>query len=109
MGKSRLTEEFVRHVSGRAQVLRGRCLPYGDGITFWPIAEVLRQAAGILLEDQEEEAQAKLRSLAGAGREDAALRIRSLIGSGSGGYSKAELLWSVRYVLDAIARRLRSS
>jgi class 3 adenylate cyclase len=105
MGKSRLIEEFVRHVGGRAQVLRGRCLPYGDGITFWPIAEALRQAAGILLEDREEEARAKLRSLAGAGREDAALRIWSLIGSGSGGYSKDELLWSVRYVLDTIARR----
>src|SRR5215469_12362049 len=105
MGKSRLIEEFVRHASGRAQVLRGRCLPYGDGITFWPIAEALRQAAGILLEDREEEALAKLRSLAGEGREDAALRIWSLIGSGSGGYSKDELLWSVRYVLDTIARR----
>jgi class 3 adenylate cyclase/tetratricopeptide (TPR) repeat protein len=105
MGKSRLIEEFVRHVGGRAQVLRGRCLPYGDGITFWPIAEALRQAAGILLEDREEEARAKLRSLAGEGREDAALRIWSLIGSGSGGYSKDELLWSVRYVLDTIARR----
>jgi class 3 adenylate cyclase/tetratricopeptide (TPR) repeat protein len=105
MGKSRLIEEFVRHVGGHAQVLRGRCLPYGDGITFWPIAEALRQAAGILFEDREEEAQAKLRSLAGEGREDAALRIWSLIGSGSGGYSKDELLWSVRYVLDTIARR----
>jgi len=105
MGKSRLMEEFVRHVGGRAQVLRGRCLPYGDGITFWPIAEALRQAAGIVFEDREEEARAKLRSLAGKGREDAALRIWSLIGSGSGGYSKDELLWSVRYVLDTIARR----
>jgi class 3 adenylate cyclase/tetratricopeptide (TPR) repeat protein len=105
MGKSRLIEEFVRHASGRAQVLRGRCLPYGDGITFWPIAEALRQAAGIVFEDGEEEAQAKLRSLAGAEHEDAALRIWSLIGSGSGGYSKDELLWSVRYVLDTIARR----
>jgi class 3 adenylate cyclase/tetratricopeptide (TPR) repeat protein len=105
MGKSRLIEEFVRHVGGRAQVLRGRCLPYGDGITFWPIAEALRQAAGIFFEDREEEARAKLRSLAGEGREDAALRIWSLIGSGSGGYSKDELLWSVRYVLDTIARR----
>jgi class 3 adenylate cyclase/tetratricopeptide (TPR) repeat protein len=105
MGKSRLIEEFVRRVSGRAQVLRGRCLPYGDGITFWPIAEALRQAAGILLEDREEEALAKLRSLAGDRREDAALRIWSLIGSGSGGYSKDELLWSVRFVLDTIARR----
>jgi class 3 adenylate cyclase/tetratricopeptide (TPR) repeat protein len=105
MGKSRLIEEFVRQVGGRAQVLRGRCLPYGDGITFWPIAEVLRQAAGILFEDREEEALAKLRSLAGAGREDAALRIWSLIGTGAGGYRKDELLWSVRYVLDTIARR----
>jgi class 3 adenylate cyclase len=105
MGKSRLIEEFLRHVGGRAQLLRGRCLPYGDGITFWPIAEALRQAAGILLEDQEDEARAKLRLLAGEGREDAALRIWSLIGSGSGRYSKDELLWSVRYVLDTIARR----
>ena len=105
MGKSRLIEEFVRHAGERAQVLRGRCLPYGDGITFWPIAEALRQAAGIAFEDREEEARAKLRSLAGEGREDAALRIWSLIGSGSGGYSKDELLWSVRYVLDTIARR----
>src|SRR5215469_10340130 len=105
MGKSRLVEEFVRHVGGRAQVLRGRCLPYGDGITFRPIAEALRQAAGIVFEDREEEARAKLRSLAGEGREDAALRIWSLIGSGSGGYSKDELLWSVRYILDTIARR----
>src|SRR5215472_651506 len=105
MGKSRLIAEFVRHVGGRAQVLRGRCLPYGDGITFWPIAEALRQAAGIVFEDRDEEARAKLRSLAGEGHEDAALRIWSLIGSGSGGYSKDELLWSVRYVLDTIARR----
>jgi class 3 adenylate cyclase/tetratricopeptide (TPR) repeat protein len=105
LGKSRLIEEFVRHVGGRAQVLRGRCLPYGDGITFWPIAEALRQAAGIVLGDEEEEARAKLWSLVGEGGEDAALRLWSLIGSGSGGYSKDELLWSVRHAFDTIARR----
>src|SRR5262249_12525087 len=38
VGKSRLIEEFVRQVSGRAQVLRSRCLSYGEGIAFWPIA-----------------------------------------------------------------------
>ncbi len=105
LGKSRLIEEFARHVGGGAQVLRGRCLPYGEGITFWPIAEALRQAAGILLEDQEKEARAKLWSLVGRGREDAAQRIWSLMGSGSGGYTKDELLWSVRYVLETVARR----
>jgi class 3 adenylate cyclase/tetratricopeptide (TPR) repeat protein len=105
VGKSRLIEEFVRHVGERAQVLRSRCLPYGEGITFWPIAEALRQAAGILPHDQEQEARAKLWSLAGAGREDAALRIWSLMGFGSGGYGMDEVLWSVRAVLETIARR----
>ena len=105
LGKSRLIEEFARHVGKFAQVLRGRCLSYGEGITFWPIAEVFRQAAGILPGDREEEARAKLWSLAGAGREDAALRIWSLMGFGSGAYGKDELLWSVRAVLETIARR----
>jgi class 3 adenylate cyclase/tetratricopeptide (TPR) repeat protein len=105
LGKSRLIEEFVRHVGGHAQVLRGRCLSYGDGITFWPIAEAFRQAAGILPDDTDEAARAKLWSLTGAGREDAALRIWSLMGFGSGAYGKDELLWSARAVLETIARR----
>jgi class 3 adenylate cyclase/tetratricopeptide (TPR) repeat protein len=105
LGKSRLVEEFVRHVGGHAQVLRGRCLPYGEGITFWPIAEAFRQAAGILPDDTDQAARAKLWSLTGGGREDAALRIRSLMGFDSGAYGKEELLWSVRVVLETIAHR----
>jgi class 3 adenylate cyclase len=105
IGKSRLIEEFVRRLGDRALVLRGRCLSYGEGITFWPIAEALRQAAGILPDDQEEDARAKLWSLAGAGREDAALRIGSLMGFGPGSYGKDELLWSIRAVLETAARR----
>ena len=42
LGKTRLTEELIHQVEGRARVLTGRCLPYGDGITFWPLIEVLR-------------------------------------------------------------------
>src|SRR6516165_111059 len=105
LGKSRLIEEFVRYVGGHAQVLRGRCLSYGDGITFWPIAEAFRQAAGILPDDTDEAARAKLWSLTRGGHEDAALRIWSLMGFGSGAYAKDELLWSVRAVLETIARR----
>jgi class 3 adenylate cyclase len=44
IGKSRLAFELVERVRGTATVLTGRCLPYGDGITFWPLAEALRQA-----------------------------------------------------------------
>ena len=44
IGKSRLAFELVERVRGTATVLTGRCLPYGDGITFWPLAEALREA-----------------------------------------------------------------
>ena len=42
VGKSRLTAEFIGSVDG-ARVVRGRCLPYGEGITYWPVIEVLKQ------------------------------------------------------------------
>jgi tetratricopeptide (TPR) repeat protein len=45
VGKSRLVGELVTRVEGRATVLRGRCLSYGDGITFWPVRELVREAA----------------------------------------------------------------
>ena len=48
---------------GRAQVLSGRCLSYGEGITFWPIAEMAIQAAGIAEDDPPERARAELREL----------------------------------------------
>jgi tetratricopeptide (TPR) repeat protein len=55
MGKSRLAHEF-QQLAGRratpARVVRGRCLPYGDGLTYWPLAEILRSDAGILDSDR---------------------------------------------------------
>jgi class 3 adenylate cyclase/tetratricopeptide (TPR) repeat protein len=42
VGKSRLIEEFLDGLAERATVVRGRCLPYGEGITFWPVLEVVR-------------------------------------------------------------------
>ena len=41
VGKSRLVEELLAGIAGRAWVLQGRCLPYGDGITYWPTTEML--------------------------------------------------------------------
>ena len=58
-------------LADEATVLRGRCLSYGDGITFWPLAEVLRQAAGIVPEDSEEDARIKLKSCFGEQLADA--------------------------------------
>ena len=47
MGKSRLVREFLAGLTDGTMVLQGRCLSYGDGITFWPIAEIVTRAAGI--------------------------------------------------------------
>jgi len=61
VGKSRLLAEFVERLPG-ARLVKGRCLPYGEGITFWPLAEAAKAHAGILDTDPAELALSKLRS-----------------------------------------------
>jgi len=66
VGKSRLTAEFlewVRRSEPSPIVLRGRCLPYGDGIAYWPLAEILKQAAGIRDSDPSSDALERIRNL----------------------------------------------
>ena len=43
VGKSRLVADFLDHVEGTARVARGRALSYGEGITYWPLIEILLQ------------------------------------------------------------------
>jgi tetratricopeptide (TPR) repeat protein len=61
VGKSRLLAELVERLSG-ARLVKGRCLPYGEGITFWPLAEAAKAHAGILDTDPAEVALSKLRA-----------------------------------------------
>ena len=61
VGKSRLLSELVEGL-GAGHVLIGRCLPYGEGITYWPLAEVAKTHAGVLDNDPAETALAKLQS-----------------------------------------------
>jgi class 3 adenylate cyclase/tetratricopeptide (TPR) repeat protein len=107
VGKSRLVREFLASVTGRAIVLQGRCLPYGEGITFWPVVEVVREAAGIDDEDTVAEARSKIVSLVEA--EDEAGRIvegvAHAIGLRGAAAAPDETFWSIRKLLEAIARR----
>ncbi len=102
VGKSRLIDEFVRSVEGEASFLRGRCLPYGDGITFWPLAEAVRQAAGILERDTTEEALQKLSALSGDAEAEA--RVASAIGLSPTQFPMEELFWGARRLLETLAR-----
>ncbi len=67
IGKTRLTEEFLARAGSEARlpaaVTTGRCLPYGEGITYWALREILWGAAGILLDDTASAAGEKLRKL----------------------------------------------
>jgi class 3 adenylate cyclase/ATP/maltotriose-dependent transcriptional regulator MalT len=61
VGKSRLVREFIAGLEG-ATVLIGRCLPYGEGVTYWPLAEMVKASSGISDDDPLDEAQEKLRA-----------------------------------------------
>jgi tetratricopeptide (TPR) repeat protein len=68
IGKTRLIDELLRRVMAPGEaitVLTGRCLPYGQGITYWPLREILWAAAGIPLDDTAPAAAERLRQLVG--------------------------------------------
>jgi class 3 adenylate cyclase/tetratricopeptide (TPR) repeat protein len=80
VGKSRLVTEALGPIGAR--VVRGRCLPYGDGITYWPVVEVIKQLA-VLPSDP-----------------IAAGSIRSLLRESEFGTSSDEIAWAFRKLLE---------
>jgi class 3 adenylate cyclase/tetratricopeptide (TPR) repeat protein len=66
VGKSRFVGELAAAVGARPELItwhQGRCLPYGDGITFWALGEIVKAQAGILESDPAAQASAKLRAV----------------------------------------------
>jgi class 3 adenylate cyclase len=106
VGKSRLVTESLIPLRTEARIIQGTCLSYGDGITFWPLVEVVRQAADITDVDSPEEARLKVRALVqGTENQDlVADRVAEVIGLGASSTASEELFWGVRKLLEAIAR-----
>jgi class 3 adenylate cyclase/tetratricopeptide (TPR) repeat protein len=103
IGKSRLAREFIDGIEG-ATILTGRCLPYGEGITYWSLAEMVKTVAGISDSDPIEEAFEKLRACC----EDEA--VADLLGLASGVLealegerSQQEIAWAAREFVDKLA------
>jgi class 3 adenylate cyclase/tetratricopeptide (TPR) repeat protein len=105
VGKSRLIEEFGRHANAEARVLRGRCLPYGRGITFWPLVEIVREAAAIRDDDTPEQARTKLAEVAEPGADDVVARIASAVGLAEADHPLEEVFWATRKLFEAQASR----
>ena len=116
VGKSRLGWELEKHVAtmpGQAVWCRGRCLPYGDGVAFWGLAEIVRQRLGIADDDSAEVARAAFRTtlaslvLDEAAREFVAPRLERLLGlSGSTATAMdpADLFSGWRVFFEQLAR-----
>ncbi len=104
VGKSRLVAEFVGPVRERALVVRGRCLPYGEGITYLPVAESVRQAAGIEEDDTADAERERIAAFV-AGLPEAAAIARCLTGLVGLEASAApeELTWAFCRTLEHLA------
>jgi class 3 adenylate cyclase/tetratricopeptide (TPR) repeat protein len=119
IGKSGLLHEFAARISPEGDAHWGGCLPYGEGITYWPIMEIVKDAAGILQSDDTTGIAARLGALLESfGIDDAgelrtmAAAVSNLLGVATtprGTYqaaqiTQAELHWGIRRVLQLLAR-----
>lgn len=104
IGKSRLVTEFLGTVGEGARVVRGRCPAYGEGISYWPAAEIVRSAAGIEHSDGSELAKARIAKLAASLPGGAAI-VPGLVGIVGLERSAArdEMFWSFRQMLELLA------
>jgi class 3 adenylate cyclase/tetratricopeptide (TPR) repeat protein len=106
VGKSRLASELLRSLGSEATVVGGRCLSYGEGITYWPLRDVVKQAAGIRDEDSADEALERISAL--VAREERggaiALALAQAVGLLVGSASADEIGWAARKLFEALGR-----
>jgi class 3 adenylate cyclase/tetratricopeptide (TPR) repeat protein len=79
VGKSRLAAELLAAIEAR--VVRGNCLSYGEGITYWPVVEIIKQLDALP-------------------EGDAAVPIRSLLGESDAATSAEEIAWGFRKLIE---------
>jgi class 3 adenylate cyclase/tetratricopeptide (TPR) repeat protein len=113
IGKSRLVRELFDELDRAPEVLfwrQGRSLPYGEGVTYWALAEMVKAQAGILESDDAAEVQAKLARAAGdLVADDAAWiepHLRALLGQGGDeqrGDTRADAFAAWRRFFESVA------
>jgi class 3 adenylate cyclase/tetratricopeptide (TPR) repeat protein len=104
VGKSRLTGEFLRGVQD-ATVIRGQCLSYGEGITYWPVVEMLTAVAEVADTDGPAEIRSKIETLL-RGTDDATIaseRLAEFMGLAGATASPEETHWAIRRLFEALA------
>ena len=105
VGKSRLSSELEHRVGSRARVVRGACLSYGEGITFWAIGQIVRELAGIHDDHSVAEARSRLDDML-APFDDGpvvAARVAQLLGLGEGAATADQTARAIAQFLAAAA------
>ena len=101
IGKSRLVHQLLDDLGPTTRVLRGGCLPYGEGITFWPVAEMVRAAVDISTGTDADSARTAIE--AASPDAEVAVRIQALLGLDARNVPVPELFWAIGRLLDHIA------
>jgi DNA-binding SARP family transcriptional activator len=98
IGKTRLALELAQSIDDQASVLTGRCLSYGEGITYWPVREMVTQACG----------GRELRELLGEDPDAGAIveRLDTAVGTGTSGAVGEEVFWAFRKLAEVMAQEL---
>jgi class 3 adenylate cyclase len=105
VGKTRLTSDFVRSLGGAATTVTGRCLSYGQGLTFWPLRGIVAELAGIEDGDSSDEVLTRVTRLLPADddRATVAERIAGALGVVDSTAYPEDTFWAVRKLLEAVA------
>jgi class 3 adenylate cyclase/tetratricopeptide (TPR) repeat protein len=101
VGKSRLVRALLDATAGEGMALRGRCLAYGEGTTFWPMVAIVRDACHIDPDDAPDVARAKLDRV--ARDPEVTRRVASALGWSDEQLPMAELYWGLRELLERLA------
>ena len=106
VGKSRLTHEALDRSGQRLRILTGRCLPYGEGITYWPIREVVWQACAIPAEaDAAKAREAIAERVEGEEHSERIVEgVAGLVGLVGAASTPEESFWGFRRFLELLAR-----
>jgi class 3 adenylate cyclase/tetratricopeptide (TPR) repeat protein len=105
VGKSRLVQEFVTNLVTNADVLRGRCLSYGEGITYFPLIEIVQAAAGVERGDDLTAARGKLARLAdGIEDRDRVVALVAGLLAWDEPVAAEDAQWGVRKMFEHLAR-----
>jgi class 3 adenylate cyclase len=105
MGKTRIADEFLASLAEGVTVLRGRCVSYGEGVTYWPLVQAVRQAAGLDGGEPVDQARERVAALLGAARDavDVVNQLAPVIGLGGSARTSDDTSWAMRRLLAALA------